>query len=240
MLSRAMLFVSVVHFVTSVSSAEPTTTPPGEEPATQKSVKEAVSEVLSGSRAYRGASTFVVNGAYSPLDLIIPNKFGGSVGWIASPEITTEFEYLTAKIAAPGLISDLGEVSEQRASLLVRSFGKRETFHFHYGISYFDVGMRVGSELLARATGAPDIELIKIQALGFTWGIGNRWTLAQNFTLGVDWLAWEQPVYILKKENGISQYLSRQEDKDIIDTAIKVASYLPRFTLLKLQLGYAF
>lgn len=86
----------------------------------------------------------------------------------------------------------------------------------------------------------PSIDLVSIEALGFNVAIGNRWTFDHNITLGIDWISWAQPVAVTNKKSAFLDSSANEEDKDDVDTALKIISYFPRFSFLKLQLGILF
>lgn len=179
---------------------------------------------------------------YSPIDLLIPSKLGLTVGYIVSEEKTWEFEYLRGSISVPFIVEDLGKMTDERYSVIARSYSAGNSFNFSYGLSYYDFSLHLGDKLLNRVTGGtyPSIDLVEIQSLGFNLGLGNRWTIDKNITLGVDWISWSQPVYVLNKKSSFLDYASNQQDKDDVDKAMKLISYLPRLAILKIQLGVSF
>lgn len=194
------------------------------------------------SKDFRSLSKYYVIGTYSPLDIIIPNKYGATVGWAQNADKTWEIEYLQASVAAPFIIKDLGKMTDQRISLIGRNYLGSNSFNFNYGLTYFDFQLHLGDRLLNQLTGGnyPSVDLVQVQSLGFNIGIGNRWQLSKNITIGIDWITWSQPIYSLNKKSAYLDYATNQQDKDDVDTALKLITYFPRLTLLKLQLGYLF
>lgn len=194
------------------------------------------------SKDFRSLSEYYVIGTYSPLDIIIPNKFGVTVGWTQNADKTWELEYLQASVAAPFIVKDLGKMTDQRISLIGRNYLGSNSFNFNYGLTYFDFQLHLGDRLLNQLTGGnyPSVDLVQVQSLGFNIGIGNRWQLSKNLTIGIDWITWSQPIYSLNNKSAYLDYATNQQDKDDVDTALKLITYFPRLTLLKLQLGYLF
>ncbi len=200
-----------------------------------------IGEQMGETATRRAASSMVVMGTFAPIDLVLPSKLGLSIGWITSPRSTLELEYLKGKIKPP-LIDDLGEVSDTRLTLMRRSYFSSNSFNFSYGVSYIGFTGKVGDALLSRLTGGaiPEIELINVNSFGVEVGLGNRWIFGENITFGVDWFCWTQPIIVTKREAKFLDYVTNADDREKIDTAMKVLSYFPRFSVLKLQLGMTF
>lgn len=236
-------------------AATPVPMPEPEEKTTGEKIKDAaekasdgiqdaakqVGEQLGATAARRADSDAVIMATYSPLDLVLPSKIGASIGLIQGPRNTLELEYLKGSIKPP-LIEDLGEVSDTRITLMRRSYFASNSFNFSYGISYMGFTGKVGDALLSRLSGGavPSIDLIEVNSFGTYIGFGNRWIFARGITFGVDWFGWTQPLLVTKREAKFLDYVTNQDDKDKMDTAVKILSYLPRFSALKLQLGMTF
>lgn len=197
---------------------------------------------LSSSKSKREELSYFILGNYSPIDLIIPSKMGLTFGSNRSSDNSWELEYLKGSISVPFIVEDLGQMSDTRISLIKRSYFGSNSFNLNYGLSFFDFKLFLGDELLSRLTSGayPAVDLIHLQSLGLNLGIGNRWTFANNWTLGVDWISWSQPFYILKEENAFLDYATNENDREDVETAVDVISFFPRLQVLKLQLGYSF
>lgn len=207
-----------------------------------KNTTEQVSKTLSETRERREKADYFALANYSPLDLLIPSKYGFTLGYIESADKTWEFEYLRGSISVPFIVEDLGKMTDERLSVIGRSYFGGNSFHVSYGLSYFDFSLHLGDKLLNRVTGGsyPSIDLVEIQSLGFNLAVGNRWSFNRNVTFGVDWISWAQPVYVMNKKSAFLDYASNQQDKDDVDKATKLISHFPRLAFLKLQLGILF
>jgi hypothetical protein len=179
---------------------------------------------------------------YSPVDLLVPSKFGFTLGYADDPEKTWEFEYLRGSISVPFIIEDLGKMTDERFSVIKRSYSEGSSFNLSYGLSYFDFSFHLGDRLLNRVTGGnyPWIDLVQVQSLGFNLALGNRWLVKKNMIFGVDWISWAQPVLVTNKKSAFLDNASNQQDKDDVDKAMKLISYFPRLAFLKLQVGISF
>lgn len=223
-----------------VYAAEPPAVAPAKETAPETA--PVLTEPQLSGRELRAKTNYFSLLNYSPLDLILPNKIGVTAGVVSDPSTTWELEYLRASVSVPFVVNDLGATTDQRISVIRRSYGERNHFNFGFGISYFDFSVHIGDEMLSRLTAGsyPDIDLLQIQSLGFNLSLGHRWILGKGITLGADWFSWAQPVFVLKKKNAFLHYATNQEDRDDVDKAIKLITYVPRLAFLKLQLGYSF
>lgn len=207
-----------------------------------KETTEQVSQTLNETRFRRDKADYLALLNYSPVDLLIPSKQGITLGLIRDADKTWELEYLSGSISVPFIVEDLGKMSDTRISLIGRSYFGSNSFNFSYGLSYFDFLLHLGDKLLNRVSGGsyPSLDLIGVQSVGFNIGIGNRWTFKHNITLGIDWISWMQPLQITSKRSTFLDYATNEEDRDDVDKAITLISYMPRFAFLKLQLGILF
>lgn len=207
-----------------------------------KDTSERVSKTLAETRARREKADYFVLANYSPFDLLIPSKYGLTFGYIKSADKTWELEYLRGSISVPVIVEDLGNMTDERFSVIGRSYFGGNSFNFSYGLSYFNFSLRLGDDLLNRVTEGnyPSIDLIEIQSLGFNLAIGNRWSFNHNVTFGVDWISLAQPVFVTNKKSAFLDHASNQQDKDDVDKTMNLISYFPRLAFLKLQLGILF
>lgn len=202
---------------------------------------KAVQHVISDGGDRREASRFSLMAEYSPLDLLVPGKLGGSIGYIQSRGLTNELEYLSASISVPFIIDDLGGYSDKRISLIRRTYADRNSFNFHYGLSYFEFDFHVGNKYLASASDFPaSYNLMRSRSLGFLFGIGNRWVFPHGFSLGVDWISWAQPVYVIESNSELINHIQDQDARSVLDHAFRASQYFPRLTFFKFALGWIF
>ncbi len=203
---------------------------------------EALTDALSETKSRRQNADYFALLNYSPIDMLLPSKLGASFGWNSDVSKTYELEYLHSGISASWLLADFGSMSDDRISIMARSYASRNSFQFSYGLTYFDFSLHVGDQLLSRLTSAtyPSIDLVQIQSLGFNLGLGNRWTFQHDITFGIDWISWAQPLYTLSRKAAFLDVATNSQDRDLLDRAMKLISYLPRFSFLKLQLGILF
>ncbi|KHD87448.1 MAG: hypothetical protein OM95_14230 [Bdellovibrio sp. ArHS] len=196
---------------------------------------------LDESPLHRQNSDYFVLGTYAPFDLLIPSKWGLTAGINQGPDTSWELEFLQGSLALPFYVDDLGKMTERRISLVRRSYGSRNSFYWSYGLTYFSFNAQLGNEFVNAISGSyPDAEVVGLEAWGFNLGLGNRWTIRKNFTIGVEWFSWAQPVHVSKRDDDYLNYATNNKYKDEVDTTLNIASYFPRFTVCKVQLGWMF
>lgn len=206
-----------------------------------KDSKDQVVAALSHSRLVRQNSDYFVTGSYAPIDLVLPSKLGLTAGLVNDADHSWEAEYLKSSVSVPFLVDDIGEMTDERFSVIRRNYFGTETFNLSYGLSYYKFKVHLGNKYLASvATTIPDVDLLRVESVGFNMGIGNRWIFSNRWIVGVDWISWSQPVFTTRKNNKFDDYSNDSGAKDTVDTAIKLITWVPRITLLKLQVGYSF
>ena len=205
-------------------------------------VKDAIVAKLDETKIRRAANEYYALINYSPFDLILPSKYGFTLGFIQSFEKTYEFEYLHGNFGVPYLIDQLGQMTDDRYSLITRNYFGNNSFNLSYGLSYHEFSVHLGDRFLTAASGGqfPTADIVKIQTIGFNIGIGNRWSFNHDITLGIDWVSWAQPLFRVGKQDAFLDHATNQSDYDAVDKIVKVGSYFPRFSILKLQFGMLF
>lgn len=198
-------------------------------------------KALADTRARRSEATYLGQLVYSPLDLLVPSKYGLSFGWHQSGDTTWELEYLRGSFSVPIFVDDLGKVTDQRVSFIRRSYFGSNSFNLSYGISYYDISARLGSEYLKNVSqGAAPSDRVGVRSLGLNIGIGNKWAVAKNFTIGVDWISLSQPLIVLEQKDSYLDSSVDENHRGKVDDFVRLASYFPRFSIFKVQLGLIF
>lgn len=219
----------------------PTTLPPNTVQAAPSPKPVPVPPPERNSRFLRGEKSFFIMGNYSHLDLLLPAKTGATIGWNTSSANDWEFEYLKGTIKPP-FFEDIGSMTDERMSLIRRSFFSSNSFNFFYGFAYHDFKVKLGDELLNRLSAGvyPDLTMLRVASWGAVIGIGNRWMIDPGLTLGIDWISWSQPLISAKKEAPFLDYVTNKQDKDDVEKAMGFLQYFPRFVLFKLSVGWSF
>lgn len=194
------------------------------------------------SKTVRGQSPFTLGLNYSWLDTWIPSKYGAQFAYNASESSTWEIEYLRGSISVPSGFLDIGSITDQRLTVMHRSFGARNSFNFFWGLVYESLEAKLGSDILSNIGGidAASVDLLKISTLGISWGMGNRWSIHRNLTFGIDWLAINVPLTTLESETDILKYSTDPDDREDIQDVVDAVEKIPTISILKLQLAYTF
>ncbi|MEX1099056.1 MAG: hypothetical protein WEB87_01440 [Bacteriovoracaceae bacterium] len=179
---------------------------------------------------------------YSYLDLLIPGKWGATVGKEQNQKRSWELEYLKSNLSLPFVLEDLGSMSDRRITFMGRSQLWFESLNIGYGVSHFYFELFLGSDLLDTASGGntPSADVAQVESLGSYLSIGNRWKFGKKVVFGVDWIAWSQPWIRLKQDSDYFDYDREGADREAVKDALDVIHGFPRITLLKLQLGVLF
>lgn len=237
---RPLIFSAFTFCSLFTLGAEPSSLDTAQEQIQQ--VAQKAEQAVQNSRWRRSQKDYLGLINYSPLDLLIPSKLGVTVGLLRDTDTSWELEYLRGSVSVPFFVEDLGSMTDQRISLIRRSYFGKNSFNVGYGLSYFDFKVNLGNDILSRlSSGAvPMIDVVHIQSLGFNLSLGNRWHVDKNITLGVDWVSWSQPLFVTRKDSLFLDYVTNANDKDDVETAIRWTSYFPRLSFLKLQVGILF
>lgn len=232
---------------TTTAVVEPTPTPAPQPTLGEKAknaaakTKDLVQSTISNGGDRREASKISLLGEYSTFDLLLPGKLGGSIGWVQDRSTSIEAEYLSASYSVPAFIEDIGSFTDKRISIVRRVYGDRNSLNFHYGLSYFDTNINVGSKYLATATNTNAYaELMKQRSIGFIIGVGNRWTFPKGFTVGVDWISYAQPVFVVDQDSSIINSIKDENAKKTVQDVFQAALYFPRISVFKVALGWTF
>lgn len=226
-----------------------TTTEKTEEPSATDTIKRHVddslktaNQVLTESADLRTTKDYGLFLNYSPIDLIIPSKIGGSF-YIASADKMNqyEFQFLTSTLAISSSV-DIASMTEQKFSVFNRNFYQGSNFNWYYGVSYATLEAKLGSEYMNSIPPSQriDSEMMKIHVVALDIGVGNRWYFENGVNFGVDWIGASQPIATVKKDQHFTDYTTNQNDKDDLEKFLSLMTSLPRIYLLKLQLGYSF
>ena len=96
----------------------------------KKGVKS-VQKTLSESRDSRAATKMTALGHYSLIDTWIPSKIGATFSYNPNADVSYEIEYSRGSMSFDFLvIKDFGTITDQRLSVLKRSFSGNDSFHY--------------------------------------------------------------------------------------------------------------
>jgi hypothetical protein len=216
-----------------------------EDPSLWDKTKETASNVgdaLAAARYNRSKTKWSIIGNYSLFETWISSKMGGTLSYHSDESTLYEFEYMSGSYGFSALGLDIGEVKEQRFSLLMRTYGERNTFNLIWGLYYgkFDVGL--GDSLLETVTqdDRAHVELLQIETLGATFGLGNRWQTGGGFIWGFDWFVINWPFYTIKESTDFLDETDDEDTKEDVEKAIGLFKSIPTFAVVKIQLGFSF
>lgn len=179
---------------------------------------------------------------YTLLEMWVLTKYGITAAYNESAERTYELEYMRGSLGVGAFGIDIGKVEEQRLSFLVRSFAHRNSFSFGYGGFLSETTARLGNDYLATVPGVSrsSVELMKVQTLGASLTLGNRWQLKNGFVWSFDWLALYWPLVVLSQDSPFIDKSADPGKRGKADDAMTVFRRIPSLGALKIQLGFSF
>jgi hypothetical protein len=197
---------------------------------------------INSASLNRARTPWSVTANYAFLEMWVLTKYGLTVARNESAAKTYELEYMTGSLGIGYFGVDIGKIEEQRLALMSRSFSERNSFSWFYGAYINQIQAHLGNDYLATVPGVTrsSVELMELQTLGATFGIGNRWQLKNGFTWGVDWLSVHWPLMVLQQDSPFIANSNDPSKRNSADDAMDVFKRLPSFGAFKLQLGYSF
>lgn len=202
-------------------------------------IKDNISRELALNSGRREKKEWGVHFNYAYIDTWISGKKGINAYYVESSAVTWDFEYLKGSLSLPSFIFELGEFTDKRFSLLKRSFGDNNSFHYLYGVYYNHLNIHLGDDLLESVSGDErhSVDVMDIKVMGASWGIGNRWQTSGKFTWGIDWFTINMPLVRLGASTPYLDETNDKKDRENAKDAIETLQSYPTFSILKVQLG---
>lgn len=213
-----------------------TADPVSESPSIAKTKPVTKSSFTSKELRENSLGTVIVG--YQFITSWIPSKKTVSYNHIFNEKWTMEGEFSFGSINAPFIGVDLGKIKERRYTLQARRY-VGNSFHFTFGAVYSTFTARLGSDILDSFGNEINSEF-SADNLGATGGIGNRWQWQNGFTLGIDWIRLNVPVFQTKVEDKVLDSVPGSSDRKDIKDVIRTFNRIPTFVLFGINLGYTF
>lgn len=203
---------------------------------------KAFGRTLGAARLNRQDTKWTVAANYSLFDMWTLTKYGLTVGYNKDATTTYEFGYSRGSLGFGYYGINLGSIDEQRLSAAWRTYGQRNSFSFVTGIYYNELDLHLGSAALDTVMGSQRsrVDLLKINTVGLSWGIGNRWQTKSGFVWGGDWVTISVPVWIVKQEHPFVDATNNERYREEAQDALKFFRRIPELAALKVQLGFSF
>lgn len=219
-----------------VKPEEKTETPP-----VIKKIEKAAEEIkhqVRNTDFHREHSRHTFMAGYEFISSWLPFKLTGSYTRILNKQWSIEAEAGRGYFGTGVVAIDLASVTEYRYSLLGRRYNGN-SFNTIIGIYKDDFRAKLGSDMLDDMSDT-SIDDFRIEVIGLALGIGNRWQWGNGFTLGVDWIRMNAPIFDRKTDDEIVNNIENESDRDAIKSGVDKVSKVPTFVLLGLYLGYTF
>jgi hypothetical protein len=208
----------------------------GAKEATESGKKkiEEVTGPIKRSMDLRDDSFGTVAVGYQLFTTWIPSKWTASYTQNLSRYWAIEGEYSKGSLSLPVVGFDIGEVTEQRATVQARYF-PGNSFNWSFGLLYQKGKAELGGDIPAVGS----YEFFEMENFGATLGFGNRWQWENGITLGIDWFRVNQPLFGKWENDGVVKKLNSDDASDV-KKIIRAFNTLPTFVLLGFQIGYTF
>lgn len=201
-------------------------------------VPEDIPPAALSSSDYRERSSGTLMAGYQVLATWIPFKWNLSYSYLFDRKWSVELEWSRGSYGIGAFGFDAARITENRYTLMVRRY-VGNSFHFILGGFKNDFHGELGDRILKDMTDT-SIDDFRVQGMGFTFGLGNRWQWNNGFTLGIDWFRLNVPLFEKKVDNEVLKNINDNNDLRIVKDAIQKVKNIPTFVLLGLNLGYSF
>jgi hypothetical protein len=193
-------------------------------------------EVKKDTTSYRANSFGQLMIGYQHVDSWVFGKTTASYTQILSRGWSLELEYGMAKRDIEIFKTDMGEITDQRLTLLTK-FYVGNSFHFSFGPYANRLDIKTKGRLEDRFGNLFNDRLV-FNSYGLSLGFGNRWQTTWGLTYGIDWLRANTPIVIGEVKQRLVEL--GDEDRVRVDKIFEVFRSIPTFTLFGVNIGYTF
>jgi hypothetical protein len=205
---------------------------------TPVSLPEKIEAQVKNTAFYRSQSKGTVMVGLELFTSWVPFKLTAGYTYIFNKDWSLEAEFARGHFGAGLYGFNLASVNEYRYSLLARRY-LGNSFHWIFGLYKDDFRASFGSDYLDDMSDT-SIDDLKVEILGATLGVGNRWQWKNGLTMGMDWVRTNIPIFDRKVDDGVLKNLEDVSDHDRVKKVINRVVSVPSFTLFGLYLGYTF
>lgn len=193
-------------------------------------------EVKPGTATYRDDSFGSLMVGYQYLDTWVIGKKSGSYTQIFNKHWSMEFEYATSGRDLEIVGVDLGDINEDRYTLLLKYY-IGNSFHVSAGPYMYNIKIKTKGRL-EDVSGNQINDTFEYQGYGVGVGFGNRWQTSWGLTYGIDWIRVNSPL----KKGKIKQRIVNLDDEDAsnVKRTERLFSNLPALTFVGVSIGYTF
>jgi hypothetical protein len=199
---------------------------------------ETIQDEVRNTAVYRDQSNGTAMLGLELFTSWVPFKLTGGYTYIFNKDWSLEAEFARGHFGAGLYGFNLASVSEYRYSLLARRY-IGNSFHWIFGLYKDDFRATLGSDYVEDMNDT-SIDDLKVEILGATLGLGNRWQWKSGVTMGMDWVRTNIPIFDRKVDDGVLKNIDDGSDHDRVKKVINRVVSVPSFTLFGLYLGYTF
>lgn len=183
-----------------------------------------------------------VTGNFSLFEMWVLTKYGITGYYTQDPKRDYELEYMRGSLGFGYFGINIGSIKEERISLLTRSFGKRNSLNFLYGVFYNKMNIGLSQKLLNSVNPElrSNVNNVELSMAGLTWGFGNRWQTREGYIFGIDWLVLNIPFSTIQQRIPFFKQSQSQDSRDNVKDALNWLKKIPSVGVLKFQIGMTF
>lgn len=169
-----------------------------------------------------------------------PIKYGINASYLRDPNWMYEIGYFTGGINFGISKINVGGFNEGLLTASARFSPWSGSFNWIFGVSHHAYHVRLGNAIVSRLTGVGKLDVLNVQTLGLQAGLGNRWQIADNVSIGVDWFVVDIPLTTLRLDSPAFDSYSDPNDRREVEEALDFMKRLWTFNVLKTTLAYNF
>ena len=183
-----------------------------------------------------------VTGNFSLFEMWVLTKYGITGYYTKDPKRDWELEYMRGSLGFGYFGINIGSIQEQRISLLTRSFGKRNSLNFLYGVFYNQMEIGLSQKFLNTVSQVSQSQVnnVELSTAGLTWGFGNRWQTKEGYILGLDWFVINIPFSTIQQRIPFLKQSNDKDSRDSVKDALNWLKKIPSAGILKFQIGMTF
>lgn len=185
---------------------------------------------------YRDESFGTVMAGYQFANTWVIGKYTGSYTQILSRDWSIEFEYATSTRTPEIAGFELGELKEERYTLLGKYYVGNS---FFVGLGPFMYKLKMDTDKsLETQSGGRLNDTWELEGYGAAIAFGSRWQNSWGLTWGVDWIRMNVPLKDGKVVRRVSDL--SDDDRHDVNRSFTILRTVPTFTFIGVNIGYTF
>lgn len=174
------------------------------------------------------------------LGIPAPIKYGLNAAYTQDPNWMWELGYFTGGINFGVSKISVGGFNEALLTATGRYSPWAGSFNWIVGLSHHAYHVRLGNAIVSRLTGVGKLDVLNVQTVGLQAGVGNRWQIADNFSIGVDWVVVDIPLTTVRSQSPALEAYTNEGDRREVEEALDFMKSLWTINVLKTTIAFSF